>query len=156
MPTFCSLSWVLQKIFLKKKSLGLFCSLLIVVNLSSEELSFGELALVIFVLFIFLWQSRADPREIMTEVLKTLRVLNVCWKRIGHYNMKCRWAAGILGHSQGMMNNHNLYLGDDSAIIEDDAVSKSNVIKFEMQVTLTVVSMCCVWIRKKCQQKKVF
>ncbi|KAI5064254.1 hypothetical protein GOP47_0020924 [Adiantum capillus-veneris] len=36
-------------------------------------------------------QSRAHPREIMTEVLKALQELAVCWKKIGHYNMKCRW-----------------------------------------------------------------
>ncbi|KAI9121406.1 hypothetical protein K1719_008439 [Acacia pycnantha] len=82
-------------------------------------------------------QSRAHPREIMTEVLKALQELNVCWKKIGHYNMKCRWVAGILGHSEGMMNNHNHYFGDDSAIIENDAVSKSNVVKFEMQLYKT-------------------
>lgn len=36
-------------------------------------------------------QSRAHPREIMAEVLKALQELAVCWKKIGHYNMKCRW-----------------------------------------------------------------
>lgn len=36
-------------------------------------------------------QSRAHPREIMTEVLKALQELTVCWKKIGHYNMKCCW-----------------------------------------------------------------
>ncbi|KAH0939866.1 hypothetical protein HID58_007327 [Brassica napus] len=35
--------------------------------------------------------SQAHPREIMNEVLKALQELNVCWKKIGHYNMKCRW-----------------------------------------------------------------
>ncbi|KAJ0905567.1 putative non-specific serine/threonine protein kinase [Helianthus annuus] len=30
---------------------------------------------------------RAHPREIMTEVLKALQELNVCWKKISHYNM---------------------------------------------------------------------
>ncbi|KAM0071046.1 putative non-specific serine/threonine protein kinase [Helianthus debilis subsp. tardiflorus] len=32
-------------------------------------------------------ESRAHPREIMTEVLKALQELNVCWKKIGHYNI---------------------------------------------------------------------
>ncbi|GFY82963.1 SNF1 kinase homolog 10 [Actinidia rufa] len=40
-------------------------------------------------------QSQAHPREIMTEVLKALQELNVCWKKIGHYNMKCRWVPCI-------------------------------------------------------------
>lgn len=36
-------------------------------------------------------QSRAHPREIMAEVLTALQKLAVCWKKMGHYNMKCRW-----------------------------------------------------------------
>ena len=88
-------------------------------------------------MFCNLWQSRAHPREIMTEVLKALQELHVCWKKIGHYNMKCRWVAGIPGHHEGMVNNavhNNHYFGDDSNIIENDAVSSSNVVKFEVQV----------------------
>lgn len=73
----------------------------------------------------------------MTDVLKALQELNVSWKKIGHYNMKCRWVAGIPGHHEGMGNNNvhsNHYFGDDSNIIETDAVSASNVVKFEVQV----------------------
>ncbi|XP_027352969.1 SNF1-related protein kinase catalytic subunit alpha KIN10 isoform X3 [Abrus precatorius] len=84
--------------------------------------------------------SRAHPREIMTEVLKALQELNVCWKKIGHYNMKCRWVAGIPGQHEGMVNNavhNNHYFGDDSNIIENDAVSASNVVKFEVQLYKT-------------------
>ncbi|KAF7842785.1 SNF1-related protein kinase catalytic subunit alpha KIN10 isoform X2 [Senna tora] len=85
-------------------------------------------------------QSRANPREIMTEVLKALQELNVCWKKIGHYNMKCRWVAGIPGYPDGMVDNtlySNLYYRDDSTIIESDAGSKSNVVKFEVQLYKT-------------------
>ncbi|KAG2404054.1 hypothetical protein LR48_Vigan03g020700 [Vigna angularis] len=86
-------------------------------------------------------QSRAHPREIMTEVLKALQELNVCWKKIGHYNMKCRWVAAIPGHQDGMVNNNvhsnNHYFGDDSNIIENDAVSTANVVKFEVQLYKT-------------------
>ncbi|KAL2941891.1 SNF1-related protein kinase catalytic subunit alpha KIN10 [Bienertia sinuspersici] len=81
-------------------------------------------------------QSRAHPREIMTEVLKALQELNVCWKKIGHYNMKCRWLPGIPGHHEGMVNNpvHN-YFGEESSIIENDGVLRSpNVVKFEVQI----------------------
>jgi len=74
----------------------------------------------------------------MTEVLKALQELNVCWKKIGHYNMKCRWVAAIPGHHEGMVNNNvhsNHYFADDSNIIENEAVSTtSNVVKFEVQV----------------------
>lgn len=82
------------------------------------------------------WQSRAQPRQIMTEVLKALQELNVCWKKIGHYNMKCRWIPGIPGHHEGMVNNpvhSNHFFGDEPAIVENDGVSR-NVVKFEVQV----------------------
>ncbi|XP_028759762.1 SNF1-related protein kinase catalytic subunit alpha KIN10 isoform X2 [Neltuma alba] len=84
-------------------------------------------------------QSRAHPREIMTEVLKALQELNVCWKKIGPYNMKCRWVAGNPGHD-GMVDNTvygSHYYRDDATIIENDSVSKPNVIKFELQLYKT-------------------
>lgn len=34
-------------------------------------------------------QSPAHPREIMAQILGALQGLNVRWKKIGHYNMKC-------------------------------------------------------------------
>lgn len=74
----------------------------------------------------------------MTEVLKALQQLNVCWKKIGHYNMKCRWVPGNPGSNEGILNNSmldNNYFGDESAIIENDANSRpKNVVKFEVQV----------------------
>lgn len=76
----------------------------------------------------------------MAEVLKALQELNVCWKKIGHYNMKCRWVAGIPGHHEGMVNNsvhNNHYLGN-SSIIETEALAKSNVVKFEVQVIILI------------------
>ncbi|KAL4369160.1 hypothetical protein GQ457_05G009990 [Hibiscus cannabinus] len=86
-------------------------------------------------------QSRAHPREIMTEVLKALQELNVCWKKIGHYNMKCRWLASIPGLNEGMVNNsvhNNHYFGDESTIIENDGITKApNVVKFEVQLYKT-------------------
>ncbi|KAE8691570.1 Carbon catabolite-derepressing protein kinase [Hibiscus syriacus] len=86
-------------------------------------------------------QSRAHPREIMTEVLKALQELNVCWKKIGHYNMKCRWLANIPGLNEGMVNNsvlNNHYFGDESTIIENDGITKAlNVVKFEVQLYKT-------------------
>ncbi|GMP30635.1 hypothetical protein CsSME_00005210 [Camellia sinensis var. sinensis] len=85
-------------------------------------------------------QSRAHPREIMTEVLKALQELNVCWKKIGHYNMKCRWIPGIPGHHEGMINpmQSNHFFGDESTIIENDGVNRTpNVVKFEVQLYKT-------------------
>ncbi|XP_018488830.1 SNF1-related protein kinase catalytic subunit alpha KIN10 [Raphanus sativus] len=83
-------------------------------------------------------QSRAHPREIMTEVLKALQDLSVCWKKIGPYNMKCRW---VPNNGDGMLSNSmqdNNYFGDDSSIIENDsAVRSPNVVKFELQLYKT-------------------
>ncbi|CAI9767075.1 unnamed protein product [Fraxinus pennsylvanica] len=87
-------------------------------------------------------QSRAHPREIMTEVLKALEELNVYWKKIGQYNMKCRWIAGMPGYHEGMVNNSmhdNGHFGDESAIIieNDDVIRQQNVVKFEVQLYKT-------------------
>ncbi|XP_010550030.1 PREDICTED: SNF1-related protein kinase catalytic subunit alpha KIN10 isoform X2 [Tarenaya hassleriana] len=78
-------------------------------------------------------QSRAHPREIMTEVLKALRELNVCWKKVGQYNMKCRW---VPNSSEGMLNNSMQDSYFDSNIVENDAaaVKPPNVVKFEIQI----------------------
>ncbi|XP_052155621.1 serine/threonine protein kinase OSK1 [Oryza glaberrima] len=81
-------------------------------------------------------QSRAHPREIITEVLKALQELNVCWKKIGHYNMKCRWSPGFPSHESMMHNNHGF--GAESAIIETDESEKStHTVKFEIQLYKT-------------------
>ncbi|PNT70842.1 serine/threonine protein kinase OSK1 [Brachypodium distachyon] len=80
-------------------------------------------------------QSRAHPREIITEVLKALQELNVCWKKIGHYNMKCRWNPGFVENM--MHNNHGF--GVESAIIESDDLSEksTHIVKFEIQLYKT-------------------
>ncbi|XP_019195157.1 PREDICTED: SNF1-related protein kinase catalytic subunit alpha KIN10-like [Ipomoea nil] len=86
-------------------------------------------------------QSRAHPREIMTEVLKALQELNVCWKKIGHYNMKCRWIPSIPGQHEGSVNNslhNNNFFEDESTIIENHGISRAaNVVKFEVQLYKT-------------------
>lgn len=84
-------------------------------------------------------QSRAHPREIMTEVLKALQELNVYWKKIGHYNMKCRWARNIPGQNETMLNlNHGF--GEETGIVENDdcgTENSQNVVKFEIQLYKT-------------------
>ncbi|CAH1437601.1 unnamed protein product [Lactuca virosa] len=88
-------------------------------------------------------QSRAHPREIMQEVLKALQELNVNWKKIGHYNMKCRWdPATSHGHNTNTMQlQSSRYFGDESTIVDaaaDTASSTSpNVVKFEVQLYKT-------------------
>ncbi|VAH09663.1 unnamed protein product [Triticum turgidum subsp. durum] len=87
-------------------------------------------------------QSRAHPREIITEVLKALQELNVCWKKIGHYNMKCRWSPGFV---ETMMHNNNGF-GVESAIIEADGLSdkSTHIVKFEIQ--LLFLDLCSAFL----------
>lgn len=68
-------------------------------------------------------QSPAHPREIMTQVLGALQELNVCWKKIGHYNVKCRWL-------------YNHCLDDESATVANDFQSLG-IVKFEIQLYKT-------------------
>jgi len=66
----------------------------------------------------------------MTDVLKALQELNVCWKKIGPYNMKCIWTVVIPGHQGGMVN--------DSVHGDNEVAPKSTVVKFELQVIITI------------------
>lgn len=78
----------------------------------------------------------------MAEVLKALQELNVYWKKIGQYNMKCRWVPGDPGHSEGAVNNSmhdNNYFEDESSIVEHGAnIKPQHVVKFEVQVTFLI------------------
>lgn len=89
-------------------------------------------------------QSRAHPREIMMEVLKALQELNVRWKKIGQYNMRCRWIPGILEVKQDILNNyvHNSsggFFENEFSITEGDGMSKLShgIVKFELQLYKT-------------------
>ncbi|KAJ7515275.1 hypothetical protein O6H91_22G008600 [Diphasiastrum complanatum] len=53
-------------------------------------------------------QSRSHPREIMTEVLKALHELDVAWKKIGHYNFKCRWLSPSPRHGSCSTVDNNV------------------------------------------------
>lgn len=104
-------------------------------------LSSLSLLIIHLILFLFDQQSRAHPREIMIEVLKALQDLNVCWKKIGHYNMKCRYCRG-LPNTESMLNSSprsNDSFIDESAIVETDQAGRgSAVVKFEIQVRTTL------------------
>lgn len=81
-------------------------------------------------------QSQAHPREIMQEVLKALEELDVGWKKIGHYNMKCRWFPALLRNVDSLHGNHILQ-DDSTGVIEADGIncrSPPNVVKFEVQL----------------------
>ncbi|VVB09245.1 unnamed protein product [Arabis nemorensis] len=69
-------------------------------------------------------QSQAHPREIMNDVFKALQNLKVFWKKIGDYNIKCRW-----------VRIHNNNISEDNMIEDDEcAIISPTVIKFELQL----------------------
>ncbi|XP_051118778.1 SNF1-related protein kinase catalytic subunit alpha KIN10-like [Andrographis paniculata] len=86
-------------------------------------------------------QSRAHPREILTEVLNALQELNVQWKKIGPYNMKCRWNPGNPGHHEGMLNNvmddTNGFGNESPIVVNGCSVNPHNAVKFELQLYKT-------------------
>ncbi|EYU35796.1 hypothetical protein ABFS82_09G042500 [Erythranthe guttata] len=84
-------------------------------------------------------QSRARPREIMAQVLGAFQGLNVRWKKIGHYNMKCLFIHPIQNPDSMALSNHineNHYV---NGITPTNAnVSQlQGVVKFEMQLYKT-------------------
>ncbi|CAK7339989.1 unnamed protein product [Dovyalis caffra] len=86
-------------------------------------------------------QSQAHPHQIMIVVLKALQELTVCWKKIGDYNMKCRWIPGTLETHKFPVVNHpvrnTVFLGQPSIVEKDVIINSSNVVKFEMQLYKT-------------------
>ncbi|KAI3973098.1 hypothetical protein MKX01_019756 [Papaver californicum] len=65
-------------------------------------------------------QSKAHPQVLMAEVLKALKEMRVCWKKIGSYNMKCssKW---FPPHHPTGKNNQRI-------------VRCNNIVKFEIQL----------------------
>ncbi|KAI3871081.1 hypothetical protein MKW92_039475 [Papaver armeniacum] len=88
-------------------------------------------------------QSGAPPRQIMTAVLNALQELQVGWKKVGHYNMKCRWLPRFSGHNtDGTVNNSahgNNFFEDYSTTVDKDSASSGsvNAVKFEVQLYKT-------------------
>lgn len=73
------------------------------------------------------------------KVLKVLQELNVCWKKIGDYNMKCKLTPYTPTHHQAMPsnlafnNNHSIVMAVNNVTI------LQNVVKFEVQVCLIFI-----------------
>lgn len=63
----------------------------------------------------------------MMKVLKVLQELNVCWKKIGDYNMKCKLTSNTTTHHQDMPNHSIMWEVNHVTIFQ-------NVVKFELQV----------------------
>ena len=75
----------------------------------------------------------------MGEVLKALQELTVCWKKIGHYNMKCRWLPPIPMDKQEQFTSPSLGLSMQEGSFPNDGMDHGttdgrDAIKFEIQV----------------------
>ncbi|XP_060174639.1 serine/threonine protein kinase OSK1-like isoform X3 [Lycium barbarum] len=79
--------------------------------------------------------SPANPREIMNQVLGTLQALNVRWKKIGHYNMKCLWYHNPGLHSLASNHMNDDFISNASAI--STHLQPQPAVKFEMQLYKT-------------------
>ncbi|KAI3960051.1 hypothetical protein MKW98_016775 [Papaver atlanticum] len=82
-------------------------------------------------------QSKAHPQVLMNEVLKALKEMKVCWKKIGSYNMKCctKWFPPLCptGENDQCTASHNNVIDDNLA--ENGARFKSlHIVKFEIQL----------------------
>ncbi|KAK4395936.1 SNF1-related protein kinase catalytic subunit alpha KIN10, partial [Sesamum angolense] len=81
-------------------------------------------------------ESPASPREIMTQILGALQGLNVRWKKIGHYNMKCVFVHAFPDQGSLTAINHingNHYVNSITSI-NSNVSQPQCVVKFEMQI----------------------
>lgn len=86
------------------------------------------------------FKSCASPHETMRHVLTVLKSLNVQWKKIGPYNLKCLWKPALQSYSISM-GIHRIALRDDASC-QNIPIKSSNmetfslcdVVKFEIQL----------------------
>ncbi|KAI3859462.1 hypothetical protein MKW92_002955 [Papaver armeniacum] len=85
-------------------------------------------------------QSKAHPQVLMTEVLKALKEMKVCWKKIGSYNMKCssKWfpPLGPTGKNDRCTVSRNNVVHDILAENGDriGSIKSLRIVKFEIQL----------------------
>ncbi|KAL3640546.1 SNF1-related protein kinase catalytic subunit alpha kin10 [Castilleja foliolosa] len=85
-------------------------------------------------------QSSARPREIMTQILGALQGLNVRWKKVGHYNMKCLFIHGVRAPESTITINHladNHYVDGIINPTNANVLQQQCALKFEMQLYKT-------------------
>ncbi|CAK9188561.1 unnamed protein product [Ilex paraguariensis] len=85
------------------------------------------------------FKSQASPHETMTDVLKVFHSLNVQWKKIGHYNMKCLWMPSLPNDFKATLDDGFTKIrhisGPEHSIKGARTGTKSNdAVKFEIQL----------------------
>lgn len=83
----------------------------------------------------------------MTTVLKVFERLNVKWKKIGPYNMKCLWIPPLAAYPKLTVGNDpaqdHIYSVDPSIMaMNKRAIRSQNAVKFEIQVRLCSERIC--------------
>ncbi|XP_024980723.1 SNF1-related protein kinase catalytic subunit alpha KIN10-like isoform X1 [Cynara cardunculus var. scolymus] len=83
------------------------------------------------------FKSRASPHETMGDVLTVFKSLNVQWKKIGPYNMKCIWKPAVESYSMPMAI-HRISLTEDTDVpmksSNKGSFSSYDAVKFEIQL----------------------
>lgn len=80
-------------------------------------------------------QTLTHPHELMLDALTVLRRLNVTWKRIGCYNMKCRWLPNFSRPPERKVSLDMNHIPFNETISDTGVDSRSqNTVKFEMQL----------------------
>lgn len=82
-------------------------------------------------------KSPGHPREIVVEILGVLQRLNICWKEIRDYNIKCKWLPNLWSSKQTeeiLDLNHDIYEASASGNVGIVDPRSQNLIKFEIQI----------------------
>ncbi|CAM6046747.1 unnamed protein product [Sphagnum compactum] len=99
-------------------------------------------------------QSQADPSEIMMEVLKALRELDIVWKSIGAYSVRCRWVPPLPNLSKscnwsagnsysespmtlGSFPLSEMSLQANGVMLDDNELGDQFLVRFEVQLFRT-------------------
>jgi hypothetical protein len=105
-------------------------------------------------------QSQADPSEIMMEVLKALRELDIVWKSIGAYSVRCRWVPPLPNLSKscnwsagnsysespmtlGSFPLSEMSLQANGVMLDDNELGDQFLVRFEVQVRLSSIFSLC-------------
>lgn len=87
------------------------------------------------------FKSCASPHETMRDVLTVLKSLNVQWKKIGPYNLKCLWKPVLQSYFKSIGDIHRLTIKDDASCqntpimsLNMESFSLCDAVKFEIQI----------------------
>ncbi|EPS67062.1 hypothetical protein M569_07713, partial [Genlisea aurea] len=81
--------------------------------------------------------SRSRPQEIMAQILAVLQGLNVRWKKIGYYNLKCLYIHTTADMYLTAWNGSNSYLDGDVTSSAGNVPQAHHLVKFEIQLYKT-------------------